>query len=86
MPSIGISDISKCPINYASYYRPFSCLAVSSLRDGSIYFLVFDKNKVFFTERMNFNYRIRKLFVSDDKIFGVTDYAGVITGRLSELH
>ena len=86
MPSIGISDISKCPINYASYYHPFSCLAVSSLRDGSIYFLVFFKNKVLFNERMNFNYRIRKLFVSDDKIFGVTDYAGVITGRLSELH
>jgi glucose/arabinose dehydrogenase len=86
MPSIGISDVSQCPINYDSYYHPFSCLAVSSLRDGSIYFLVFDKNKVFFTERMNFNYRIRKLFVSNDKIFGVTDYAGVITGRLSELH
>ena len=86
MPSIGISDISKCPINYTSYYHPFSCLAVSSLRDGSIYFLVFDKNKVFFTERMNFNYRIRKLFVSGDKIFGVTDYAGIIAGRLSELH
>jgi hypothetical protein len=85
MPSIGISSIDECPKNYASYYEPFNCLAVSSMRGGAIFFVVFDGAKVFFTERLDFGSRIRKFFVSDNKIVAVTDFEGVIVGQLDRI-
>ena len=80
LPSIGISYINECPRDYAAYYKPFDCLAVSSMRAGAIFFIVFDKSKVLFSERIDIGSRIRKFVVNDNRIVAVTDYDGVIIG------
>lgn len=82
LPSIGISDIDECPHDYAAYYKPFECLAVSSMRAGAIFFIVFTADKVIFTERMDFGSRIRKFVVSNNRILAITDYEGVIVGEI----
>jgi hypothetical protein len=84
VPSIGISFIAECPKNYRLYYAPFSCLAVSSMRNKSIFLVIFDKNKVFFRERLEFGSRIRKFFVEGNNIFAVTDKNGFIVGKLED--
>lgn len=85
VPSIGISHISKCPKAYDNYYKPFKCLAVSSMRGNSIFFVVYKNNKVFFTERMNFGSRIRKLFVNNNQMILVTDFEGLIVGEIKKI-
>jgi len=84
-PSIGISSINKCPKSYEEYYSPNKCLAVSSMRGGSIFLLVHDDNRVFFNERLDFGSRIRKFFIRDDNIIAVTDFNGIIIGNLKKL-
>ena len=84
VPSIGISFIAECPKNYRLYYAPFSCLAVSSMRNKSIFLVIFDKDKVFFRERLEFGSRIRKFFVEGNNIFAVTDKNGFIVGKLED--
>jgi glucose/arabinose dehydrogenase len=78
MPSVGISSVAQCPNNYLTYYAPFRCLTVASMRAGAIFFVVFDGSKVLFTERLDIGSRLRKIFVVDNQITA-------ITGELSEL-
>ena len=85
VPSIGISSVSSCPTNYADYYSPQKCVAVSSMRGGSIFFIVHDGAKVLFYERINLKYRIRKFKTYDDSFIAITDYTGIIIGKLSEI-
>jgi len=85
VPSIGISYINECPNNYANYYKPFNCLAVSSMRAGAIFFVVFDENKVLFNERLDFGSRIRKFIVVENDIIAITDYKGIIYGSLRDM-
>ena len=84
MPSIGISDIGNCPISYEKYYYPFRCLAISSMRAGSIYFLVLhpDKSQVMFTEQIKFGPRISKFKFIGDTLVALTDFQGIILGFL----
>lgn len=82
VPSIGISDANVCPKNYSEYYAPNKCVAISSMRGNSIYFVVYNKNKALFTEKIELGSRIRKLIVKGNQIIAVTDYEGIITGRL----
>ncbi|CAM8432853.1 Glucose/Sorbosone dehydrogenase [Candidatus Methylopumilus universalis] len=86
VPSIGISDIDKCPQVYTDYYAPNDCLAVSSMRGKAIDFIVYKNGAVLFTEKMQFKDRIRKFFVRGNTIVAVTDLEGVIIGNLSKLH
>jgi hypothetical protein len=86
MPSIGISSIGKCPKNYSTYYKPFKCMTVSSLRAGEIFFVIFDEDKVYFTERLDLESRIRRFFILNNKLIAITDYQGVIVGELNELN
>ena len=85
MPSVGISSVAQCPNNYLTYYAPFRCLTVASMRAGAIFFVVFDGSKVLFTERLDIGSRLRKIFVVDNQITAITDFEGVIVGELSEL-
>jgi len=85
LPSIGISYINECPHDYAAYYQPFDCLAVSSMRAGAIFFIVFANNKVLFSERIDIGSRIRKFVVSDNRIVALIDYEGVIVGEIQSL-
>ena len=82
VPSIGISDAKACPVIYIEYYAPNSCVAVASMRAGSIYFLIYYEDKVLFTEKIEFDYRIRKFFVEGNTITAVTDNEGIIVGKL----
>ena len=84
-PAIGISYIGECPTSYSEYYAPYNCLSISSMRGNSIFFIVYSNQKVFFTERMNFNSRIRKFFVSGDNLVGVIDFEGLIVGKFTKL-
>ncbi len=85
VPSIGISDAQKCPTEYSEYYSPNSCVAVASMRGGSIYFLIYNEDKALFTEKLEFGTRIRKFFVQENSIIALTDYEGVIVGELIKL-
>ena len=82
VPSIGISDAKPCPKNYIEYYSPNSCVSVASMRAGSIYFLIYNDDKVLFTEKIEFGSRIRKFFVHENTITAVTDNEGIIVGKL----
>ena len=84
-PSIGISYANVCPLNYIEYYAPQKCVAVSSMHDNAIYFIIYSGEKVLFTERIEFNSRIRKFFVQNNNIVAVTDFEGVIVGKLMRL-
>jgi len=86
VPSIGISYIDKCPQIYSDYYAPNECLAVSSLRGKAIDFIVHKNGKVLFTEKLQFNERIRKFFVRGNTIVALTDFKGVIIGNLDKLN
>jgi hypothetical protein len=83
VPSIGISYINNCPKSYADYYAPNNCMAVSSLRGQAIFLIVHNNDRVLFYEKLQFNSRIRRFFVQDDRIIAVTDSEGIIIGRLS---
>ena len=85
MPSVGISYINECPRDYAAYYQPYNCLVVSSMRAESIFFIVFNNNRVLFSESINFGSRIRKFGVIDNRIIAITDYEGVIVGKIKSL-
>ena len=85
VPSIGISDASSCPTSYIEYYAPNNCVAVASMRAGSIYFLIFNGDKALFTEKIEFGSRIRKLFIKENVIVAITDYEGIIVGKLTKV-
>ena len=61
VPSIGISQIIKVPNNYTSGW--IDNYLVSSLNDGSLYRIKFDKNftKIVYSEKIFINKRIRDL-------------------------
>jgi hypothetical protein len=84
VPSVGVSDIGLCPGTYAKHYEPFKCLAVSSMRGGSMFLIVHDGLKTYFVEQILFNTRIRKFFTSGDTLIGLTDYDGVIIAKFDE--
>lgn len=86
VPSIGISDINKCPEVYNNYYAPNECIAVSSLRGKAIDFVVYKNDRVLFTEKLQFKARIRKFFVRGNTIVALTDFKGVIIGNLNKLN
>jgi len=87
VPSIGINSITSCPHSYAVYYLPLQCLSVSSLKDGSIYFIVLNPtlDRVLFSERLHFNFRIRKFIFVKDSLFAITDSHKLIVGEISRL-
>ena len=84
VPSIGISDAKPCPDEYIKYYSPNSCVAVASMRGGSIYFLVYKEDKALFIEKIQFGSRIRKFIVEENTITAVTDNDGIIIGKLNK--
>lgn len=81
LPSIGISSINECPITYAKYYKPYECALISSMRAGSLFFVIFDQDRhsVQSIEELHFGSRIRKVQVLNDgmMILG-TDNEGII--------
>jgi hypothetical protein len=87
VPSIGINSIADCPVSYAKYYIPLRCISVSSLKDGSIYIIVLNPSldRVLFSERLHFNYRIRKFKFIEDTLFAITDNHKIIIGKLLKL-
>jgi hypothetical protein len=52
------------------------------MRGNAIYFIVYQKYKTLFTEKIDLDSRIRKLFVEGDVVIGLTDYEGVIVGNI----
>lgn len=85
VPSVGISYINKCPQSYSDYYSPNNCIAVSSMRGQAIDFVIHKDGRVLFSEKMQFKSRIRKFFVQENSIVAVTDYQGIIVGRLKKV-
>jgi len=84
VPSIAPSYIGNCPTIYEKYYTPNNCVAISTLRAESIYFIVMEANRhVLFTERMELGSRIRKFEINGNRLTAITDYEGVIVGEFS---
>ena len=81
VPSIGISYVGTCPSSYKKYYYPNSCIAVSSMRNNAIFFMVHDGTRIMFYERMDFQSRIRKFKISGDNLIAATDFEGLIIGK-----
>ncbi len=88
VPSIGISDISKCPKNLINYYENSNCLLVLSLREQSIFVILLDENykKIIFSEKHIVSKRLRKfvrnpsheLFEENDNSFYASeDFSGI---------
>lgn len=86
-PSIATSSIEKCPNLYQQYYKPYKCIAISSLRTNAIYLVLMSDNldKVINYEKIEFESRIRKFKFYDDLLVAGTDYHGVIIGKISKL-
>lgn len=85
LPSIGISSINKCPISYAEFYKPYECALISSMRAGSLFFVLFDQDQstVQSIEQLYFGSRIRKVKVMDDGLMLLgTDNEGIILTSL----
>ena len=85
LPSIGISSITNCPQIYADYYEPYTCALVASMRRGSLFFVLFDRERdsVQSIEELHIGPRIRKLLVADDGMLILgTDHEGVMRMRL----
>lgn len=81
LPSIGISAINECPITYSEYYRPYECALISSMRAGSLFFVIFDQkqNSVQSIEKLHFGPRIRKVNVTKDGMMVLgTDNEGIV--------
>lgn len=43
VPSIGISDVTVCPMRLQKYYSPFGCLLLSSLRENALYVVILNE-------------------------------------------
>ena len=88
VPSIGISSVEKCPLNYEEYYRPLKCIAVGSMRAQSIYLILMNNNlnKVINYEKIEFPSRIRKFKFFKNQLIAGTDFNGIIIGKLELLN
>ena len=78
-PSIGISDIYKCPIIFNDPgYK--DCLLVSSMRDGSFYIAKLNEemNRIQSIERVELGSRIRKIRSTNDSVFLFTDNQSIV--------
>jgi hypothetical protein len=84
LPSIGISDIARCPTVYEAYYAPLDCLSIASLRGQKIFFVLFRNGKVVFEEHFDLGARIRKFAFINNRFYAVTDYDGAIVGELKK--
>ena len=84
LPSIGISSIEKCPMDYEKYYAPLNCVAVGSMRAKSIFLILIDKNfsKVMSYEKIELPSRIRKFKFINNQLIAGTDFEGIIIGKL----
>lgn len=80
VPSIGISDITKCPGIVTKRYAPLQCLLVSSLRENSLFIVLIEQRRqaVASIEKIEFDERIREFINnSKDETFVLTDVGGV---------
>jgi len=87
VPSVATSFIGTCPSGYAQSNAPLNCLAVSSFVTGAIYFVFFtDLGKTEYIEELTLGSRIRKFQFTGDHFVAVTDFEGVIVGRITPLN
>ncbi|CAM8459810.1 Glucose/Sorbosone dehydrogenase [Candidatus Methylopumilus universalis] len=86
VPSIGLSYIEKCPQVFSNYYAPNDCLAVSSMSGMAIDLVVHRDGKLLFSEKMQFDSRIRRFFVQGNTIVAVTDFQGIIIGNFTQIY
>jgi glucose/arabinose dehydrogenase len=85
-PSIGISDVSKCPEIFSDPgYK--NCLLISSMRDGSFYLSKFnpDQSYIQSMERVNFGSRIRKIEGFKNSVYLFTDNQSIVKISYSKL-
>ena len=84
VPSIGISDITKCPNIVANRYAPLQCLLVSSLRANSLYLVLIEQKRqaVASVEKIEFDKRIREFLKSSkEETYVLTDAGGIYRVR-----
>ncbi len=85
-PSIGISDVSKCPEIFSdSGYK--NCLLISSMRDGSFYLSKFnpDQSYIQSMERVHLGNRIRKIRGFGNSVYLFTDNQSIVKIDYSKL-
>jgi len=85
-PSIGISDVSKCPEIFSDPgYK--NCLLISSMRDGSFYLSKFspDQSYVQSMERIRLGSRIRKIKGIRNSVYLFTDSQSIVKIDYSKL-
>jgi len=85
-PSIGISDVTKCPEIFSDPgYK--NCLLISSMRDGSFYLSKFnpDQSYIQSMERVNLGSRIRKIRGLGNSVYLFTDNQSIVKVSYSKL-
>jgi len=85
-PSIGISDVTKCPEIFSDPgYK--NCLLISSMRDGSFYLSKFSPNQLHIQsmERVDLGSRIRKIRGLGNSVYLFTDNQSIVKINYSKL-
>lgn len=75
LPSIGVSNLTRCPSVIADQYKEFDCLLVSSLRAESMFIVIVERElqRVISVEQVNMGMRIRDFYQFDDDLLFSTD-------------
>lgn len=79
LPSEAVSDISPCPSVIRTSYRNADCALVSSLKGQSLLIVLgdFSAEQVWVVERVPLGVRVREVFLHNDELFIVPDFASV---------
>ena len=78
LPSIAPSDLILCPSEFASKFKPYTCLLMSTLKEKSLYILILDSsNRIIGTEKIDIGFRVREMFILDNKLCISTDGFGI---------
>ncbi len=79
LPSEAVSDISPCPSVIGTAYQHADCALVSSLFGESLLIVLgdFSADQVWVVERVPLGVRVREVFLHNDELYIVPDFASV---------
>lgn len=81
IPSIGISNVVKCPYVLTNRYAPAKCLLIGSLRANSVYVVLLNSSNrtVLSVEQINVGMRVREFYEGElnNDLFITTDGHGL---------
>lgn len=87
VPSVGISDITRCPPAIDARYEGFDCILVSSMRNQGLFIVLANiaKQSVYSVERIEIGARVRELDYYNGRLHLITDYEGIYALSIAEI-